>query len=125
MNNSTGNPGVIVAQRINVDMLNIETMIPLGLLISELFSQSISISKNHPNNLNINIDIDKDESNYIFKYTQKNSPYSSDIIDSTNSSTGINIIKSMCRQLRGTYTFHNTSNGIFEFRFEEKTVSKI
>lgn len=83
--------------------LNIDTLLPIGIMINELISNSLK----HVNSKEIIIDINMLLSNNKIKINYKDSGVEF-ITSKTKNSLGITIIESMVKQLKGTITRTNS-----------------
>jgi len=105
--------------------LNIETATPLGLICSELITNSIKYaSMDNKLMIEIKMTILKDNK-YLFHYKDNGSGYSEKVLNNKTSGLGMMLIRSMSRQLLGDLHLSNDNGANTELTFEEKVVSTI
>lgn len=94
------------AEHINI---NLDTSMPIGIMMNELISNSIKHGKEEGKKLSIKIEITKSEDYIQIKYSDNGPgiPEATDI----SKSLGLYLIKAMTQQLRGTVS-HRNDNGI-------------
>lgn len=105
--------------------MNIETAIPLGIIVAELITNSI---KYIPKELQLLVElkIKKDlQGKYIMQYKDNGNGYSQDVISGKKSGMGMMLIRSMCRQLQAQYRMTNNEGAAIEISFKEKNVSEL
>ena len=109
--------------QIEKEILNIETIIPIGMISSELLSNSLNTNKSTIEKLTITLTNEEDG---LFSFTYddyKESKVDDNTITNYMDTIGQKIVKSMCRQLRGECSIEGASK--FVMYFKEKNVSKI
>lgn len=106
--------------------LNIETLIPLGIICSELITNSIKYANVKEDDLVLNIQIIPIE-NSLFEFVYKDNGvgYSEGLNRPSENGIGKMLIDSMSRQLMGSSVFFNDQGAGFRLKFKEKYVSKI
>ena len=108
--------------QIEKEVLNIETIIPIGMISSELLGNSLNKNKNTIEKLTITLNKQEDG---LLAYTYND--YKESEVDEAISyymdDIGQKIVKSMCRQLRGECSIEGAST--FVMYFKEKSVSKV
>ena len=105
--------------------LNIETMIPLGLICAELITNSIKFTS-QSKVLKIRIDVTKNaEQDYRFLFSDNGDGFPDEVIDGDKSGMGSLIITSMSRQMQADLQYRNDNGAVTELTFKEKEVSKI
>lgn len=104
--------------------LDIDTAIPLGLILNELCTNSCkyAFSDSNQNTLDITI-VKQDESFYKLTYSDSGT---NEIIDSTSKPKGIGmlLIKSLTKQLQGKSTYTFNSGAHFEILFKNRNQRK-
>lgn len=101
--------------------LDIDTAIPIGLIINELINNSLKYAIKPGNNDEITIRFSSDQESYCLTY---NDPGNVDQQTLENSkSFGFRMVNSLTRQLSGRLSVHNENGLEYEFRFP-KTVKK-
>jgi two-component sensor histidine kinase len=106
-------------------MLNLETVMPIGIICSELIGNSLKHVKNVHEGIKISFSLKNRCSIYLLEYTDNGQGYPQEVIDGLKHGMGFTIINNMVRQLQGTSTFYNDSGAIFTLTFEEKKVSNV
>ncbi|MEM8583459.1 MAG: sensor histidine kinase [Bacteroidota bacterium] len=111
--------------------LNLETLMPMGLICAELIGNSIKYAQTEDKDLVLNLRIEKrassdsDKSMYNFIYRDNGSGYPAGSLFNQTSSMGTTLINSMLRQLRAKGRSYNDEGAVFEVNFEEKVVSSV
>ncbi|WP_320814223.1 sensor histidine kinase [Flavobacterium sp.] len=80
--------------------MNVNSAVPLGILINELLSNSIKHAKYKGNFLIINVLINKVNDNLIIEYEDNGNSF---LIDKKASTLGLFIIENMIKQINGTF----------------------
>lgn len=97
---------------------NLETLMPLGIILTELLSNSFKVVKLASKEFKISIKIEAEQDGYLLLY--KDSQIESDrSINEDEQRIGAYLLKSMSRQLTGTYTNKEKDN-LTEIFFKEK-----
>lgn len=104
--------------------LNLETVTPLGLIWSELISNSIKYNQNSTN-LIIHFSLSKQADRYTMHYYDNGVGYPDGEFRATPSGMGFMIIQSLSRQLFAETNMHNSSGAHFTMKFTEKTLSTL
>lgn len=104
---------------------NIETAIPLGVILTELISNSLKYVSPTDLALKINIDLTYIEQKYIIKYSDNGKGYHQDILEQQTGSMGFSIIKNMTRQLQAESKFYNENGAVYSMVFKQKNTSQI
>lgn len=106
-------------------MLNLETVLPLGIICSELISNSMKYAQTDSNNVIITISIKIIASKYLMTYQDNGPGFSGDLAYELKPGMGLMIIENMVRQLQGESSRYNDAGAIFTLLFEEKIVSAL
>jgi two-component sensor histidine kinase len=108
----------------NID-LNIETVLPLGIIFTELISNSIK--HNHPGQeTSIKVSITRVEEKYILVYADNGPGYHETYnTKGIKNKLGLSLINNMVRQLQAEHSHYNDNGAVFKMIFQEKAVSKI
>ena len=105
--------------------LNLETMLPLGIICTELNSNSLKYGHQPNTDLQISLSIKKtSDSNYLLHY-RDNGPGFVDEKTNNNKGIGTVLIESMVRQLKGKMKIYNDKGAVTEVRFSEKPLSEL
>ncbi len=105
--------------------LNLETVMPLGIICSELISNSLKYGRIPDQQLILDISVHKEGENYLFTYKDNGPGYPDQKLKHTPQSMGGLLIKSMVRQLRATCETSNDHGALFEMKFREKEISQV
>lgn len=105
--------------------LNLETVFPLGIICTELISNSLKYGKVKDQKLKIYISLKPLNEKYLMKYSDNGSGYR-DVKDGTHpGKMGLNIIQFMVRQLQADSNQYNERGAVFSILFEQKQVSVV
>lgn len=105
--------------------LNIETVLPIGIILTELISNSLKYAKIEDQILRIKIQLKVSNNKYIMTYKDNGPGYNDSKVDPKKTAMGFSIIHNMIRQLQAESTQYNDDGVVFTIIFEEKRVSKI
>ncbi len=106
-------------------LLTIETVLPLGIIFTELISNSLK-HNNSGQETSIKVSIKRVEEKYVLFYADNGPGY-----NETNTNKGdkhklgLSLINNMVRQLQAEHSHYNDHGAVFKMIFQEKTVSKI
>lgn len=116
-----------VEYKININdlHLNIETVVPLGIICSELIINSIKYANPINNNLDLTLNIEKLGDWYNIKYHDNGKGYLNEELETSSTGMGSMLIFSMARQLIAKVKTYNEEGAVFELVFVEKHVSDI
>lgn len=100
---------------------NIETAVPLSLLISELITNSLKHAFPNTNKGTINVWIEKNDPEYfLLTYSDTGIGMDSNTLQGTSNSMGVKLISKLARQLRGTLKLVESKTGTtFLVKFKE------
>jgi PAS domain S-box-containing protein len=104
--------------------LNIETSIPLGLLITELISNSLKYAFPNYEEGNISIEMQSRNNEYKLKITDNGIGIPKNIDFNTESTLGLRLVKSLVNQLDGTIQLDRTQGTQYTMTFKELTYKK-
>lgn len=115
----------ITAYQLNVPSidLNIDTLVPLGMIISELINNSIKYSQLSKDQLFITTSIEQEGDEYILKYKDNGVGYTNGKLEAKKGSLGTLLITSMVRQLNGKLVYSAEDGAEVTIRFREKKTS--
>jgi two-component system, sensor histidine kinase PdtaS len=105
--------------------LNIETVLPIGIILTELISNSFKYARIKNRMLKINIHLKVFNNKYIITYKDNGPGYNDFLHDIEKATMGLSIIQNMIRQLQADSTRYNEDGAVFTIVFEEKEISKI
>ncbi|MBK9734021.1 MAG: sensor histidine kinase [Saprospiraceae bacterium] len=105
--------------------LNIETVLPLGIIFTELISNSLKHS-NPGQETSIKVSITRVEEKYVLVYADNGPGYhETHTTKGDKHKLGLSLINNMVRQLQAEHCHYNDNGAVFKMIFQEKTVSKI
>jgi two-component sensor histidine kinase len=105
--------------------LNIETVLPLGIIFTELISNSLK-HNNSGQETSIKVSIKSIEEKYVLFYADNGPGYHvTDTNIGIKNKLGLSLINNMVRQLQAESSHYNDNGAVFKMIFQEKTVSKI
>lgn len=108
----------------NID-LTIETILPLGIIFTELISNSIK-HNNSGQETSIKVSIIRVEEKYVLFYADNGPGYHETYTTKgIKNKLGLSLINNMVRQLKAEHSFYNDNGAVFKMIFQEKIVSKI
>ena len=121
----------IVKLNINVEdvMLDVNTAIPLGLILNELLSNSMKYAfptelSNNFTNGNINVNLYKSEKGYTLSVEDDGIGFPEDIDIENTDSLGLQLIHSLTNQIDGTIHLDRTNGTSFKIEFNEPEFQK-
>ncbi len=108
-----------------VVFLNLATVLPLGIICSELISNSLKYARMPDRQLSLHLHIKKTQDYYHFLYEDNGPGYPSKILKHKNGSMGKMLISSMVKQLQAKSNTSNREGAVFTLVFKEKSVSVV
>ncbi len=120
-----------VDDRINISTtsdeisFNIETVMPLGIIVTELLNNSIKYALNHKNILQVYIELQRQGKKYILTYKDNGPGYPTGHLDSNGKTVGGFLVTSMVRQLLAESKSYNNNGAVLEMKFKEKLTSEL
>ncbi len=99
---------------------NMQTLIPLGILINELVTNSVKHGRINGKNLAITIKINPKEEGYLLHYKDNGKGLPTEEKLKNSKSMGWYLIRSMPRQLQGTVKMSNNGGAVFDIFFREQ-----
>ncbi|WNJ17008.1 histidine kinase dimerization/phosphoacceptor domain -containing protein [Pontibacter sp. G13] len=105
--------------------LNLETVLPLGIICSELITNSLKYARLPDRPLIISLKIVKLDQGFEMQYRDNGPGYPSGKFTTKASSMGGVLIKSMARQLRTKPETQNEGGAVCTMKFSEKWVSQV
>lgn len=101
-------------------VLDIETIIPLGLIINELITNSLKHAFKDRQAGSISIDIYKLNGDILLKYSDDGIGFPFDSLPETSESLGVEIIKSFAEKLDADISINNKNGASIQFKFSER-----
>ncbi|MDF1697617.1 MAG: sensor histidine kinase [Saprospiraceae bacterium] len=100
--------------------LNLETSMPIGIVISELLNNSLKYGRIEGRRLIIDINIHRKDEGIFIVYQDNGPGFPNDVDESSNKGLGFYILKSMIRQLQGKMSTKSKDGAYFEIYVLEK-----
>ncbi|MEE9439640.1 MAG: sensor histidine kinase [Saprospiraceae bacterium] len=120
----TPKKNVHITNKVDDIRLNLETTTPLGLIWSELVSNSLKYN-GHDKELNIYIELFQSEDNYFMHYYDNGIGYPKGQFQDNNEGIGFTIIQSLSKQLAAQTSTYNSEGAHFTMEFKEKIISPL
>lgn len=111
---SLSNRSITYRLIMNDIQINMDTMLPIGILINELVNNTIKHANGPTDNLQVKIDAKNVDDKLLLRYADNGASFT---LPEENTSLGLFIIESMVQQLNGTYT---RSDSEYSFRLNLK-----
>ena len=105
--------------------LNLATVLPLGMICSELLSNAIKYARIPGQKLIINLSVKQVDNKFELRFQDNGPGYPDASLRHTGTSMGGMLIYSMVRQLQGECTSTNNQGAQFTLSFVEKKISSI
>ena len=105
--------------------LNLETVLPLGIICTELISNSLKYARLPELQLKLQLSVNKAEDGYMLQYQDNGPGYPNGTLERKANSMGAMLIHSMIRQLRAESKTFNANGAVFSLNFKEKQVSSV
>lgn len=95
-------------------VFNLDTLVPLGIILNELITNSLKHNKHQALQLSIRIQPQAD--GYLLRYADNGKGWP----EPMQPNTGMHLLKSLARQLKGIPIYHNAEGAVFELFFKER-----
>lgn len=105
--------------------LNLETVLPIGIICTELISNSIKYGRSPDRILKLEFKLQSLESKYILKFQDNGIATNREFADQIKSGMGTLLIDSMVRQLQAQSSPTVNGTASFNLVFQEKIISKV
>ena len=99
---------------------NLETLIPLGIILNELLTNSIKYGRQQGEGLKISLKLSKATSSYLLVYRDNGPGLPEGTLNAREGGLGTLLLQSMVRQLQGSMETWNDSGAVFNIQFKEK-----
>lgn len=106
-------------------LLNLETVLPLGIICSELISNSLKYAQTENETIKIYLSLKAFGNKYLLKYADNGPGINADLPNKSKQGMGLTLINNMVRQLQGESSRYNEDGAVFTLLFEEKMVSTV
>ena len=101
-------------------MLDINTSIPLGLIVNELVTNSLKHAFPEGRNGKIDINFHLQDDKYLLEVKDNGIGFPKDIDYKNSDSLGLRLVTSLTEQIDGVIEFNNTSGTSFKIIFTEE-----
>ena len=99
---------------------NIETLMPLGIILNELLTNSLKYAKKKSKQLQIAISLKKQDDGYLIHYRDNGPGFPKGALKEREGGLGTYLLKSMSRQLNGYMESKNEEGATYQIFFKEK-----
>ncbi len=99
---------------------NLETMMPIGIMLNELMTNSLKYAVLPGQPLIIDIQIQPCADGFCLRYQDNGLGFSRGMLKGRNGGLGAYLLKSMIRQLQGRLKTHNEDGAVYQIFFKEK-----
>ena len=100
--------------------LNLETSMPIGIMLTELLTNSLKYARKENERLSIEIVMQLVENKFLLTYKDNGPGFPSTFLADGTGGLGSYLLKSMSRQLNAKYQFKNQKGAEFQLFFNEK-----
>lgn len=101
-------------------IFNIETLMPLGIILNELLTNSIKYAGGFTEQLEVDIKIEKEANGFKLHYADNGPGFPKGTLAAREGGLGSYLLRSMTKQLQGTMASRNENGAVFELFFQEK-----
>lgn len=111
---------IIIRKEIENLYFNMHTLMPIGMILHELITNSLKYFKKFKNKLEIDIRLQMYQDYILLKYRDNGPGFRNGTMPSTEGSLGNYLISSMVRQLDGYWTTENDDGAVTHIFIKEK-----
>jgi len=104
--------------------LDIDTSIPLGLILNELITNSCKYAFRQEQQGEINIEIKKMETGYLLTYADSGPGLPAEINIEKSPSLGLRLVKRLTKQLHGEFEYNHVKPAVFNISFKDSIQRK-
>ena len=109
--------------KITKKYFNLETSMPLGIILTELLTNSLKYGRVEGQVLKIKIELEEIKNGYYFHYSDNGPGFPNKELEERKGGLGTYLLTSMSRQLNGHLKSKNDKGATYQIFFKEKTVS--
>ncbi len=99
---------------------NLETLMPVGLMLNELLTNSLKYGRKAGKPLAVRVGLESDATGIHLHYRDNGPGFRHDHLEERRGGLGIYLLKSMVRQLQGHLHTYNDRGAVIEIFFQEK-----
>ncbi len=103
--------------------LDIDTAIPLGLILNELISNAYKYAFKEASAGKICVDLVKNENAYELKIMDNGKGLPSELDIAKSTTLGLRLVNMLVKQLKGQMTYSNSDGSVFSIRFNEMKIA--
>ena len=101
-------------------LFNLETLMPLGIILNELLTNSFKYAKDKSKQLQIAISLKEEEDGFLIHYRDNGPGFPRGRLHEREGGLGTYLLKSMSRQLNGYLESQNDQGATYRIFFKEK-----
>ncbi len=119
-------PGKMIRSSVNGSALklDIDTAIPLGLILNELITNAYKYAFSGVNEGSFKVDLTRDDSSYFhLRISDSGQGFPIDFSEEKLNSLGLKLVRMLTEQLDGSLTITNSPGANFYIRFKESKLS--
>ncbi len=105
-------------------MLEAKTLLPLGIIVNEVITNSIKYAFQDTNNPSISVKVHKNENIIYLAISDNGRGFIQENTCNPKSGFGLQLVKMLTKQLRGKYTFFNQNGTTFHLDFPHVPISQ-
>jgi len=110
--------------KIDERFFNLETLMPLGMILNELLTNSLKYANSLEKKLQIGISLQSKADGYSIIYRDNGPGFLKGELTEREGGLGTYLLKSMSRQLNGELISRNDNGAVYEIFFKEKNATK-
>ncbi|MEM9260876.1 MAG: sensor histidine kinase, partial [Bacteroidota bacterium] len=99
---------------------NLETLMPLGILLNELLTNSFKYAQKPDKSMEIELTLRPQEDGFLLYYRDNGPGFPSGVLQDRQGGLGAFLLRSMSRQLKGSITTENNNGATYSIFFREK-----
>jgi two-component sensor histidine kinase len=116
---------VTLCNNLQETWLDIDTAIPLGLIINELMTNSYKYAFRNEKNPFIELDLEKEGEEYVLHYSDSGAGLPQNYNYKKAKSLGMVLINGLCKQLGGKFLYSNEDKPVFIIHFKDEAGRKM
>lgn len=114
---NTGESNVEFKDHITITHLSLNMLVPIGLILNELITNSFKHAFTHTDTGTICLDLRKENNSVILTYTDSGAGIDPGKFDENTETLGLYLIRRLTRQLKGDMAYSNENGSKFTFTF--------
>ena len=111
--------------KINNVFLNLDTLLPIGIICTELISNSIKYASPPNDQLFLTLDISQEQNIYLLTFSDNGMGILEQPGQDSKGGMGTLLVQSLVRQLKGELQIYNKNGATFIIKFKEKIISPV